>query len=158
MPSPGTPISELIALNVQTTVEAIAAGASYTNTIAGVDRPNPSLGQQAADKRCLLVQGNPVQVAERPQMHVEWQHPFQLLAYVCESEASSTAIDTRLNTIRADIERALMVDQTRGGYATRTVIDQPEFGDISTTAHEGTVSVNFSVFYRTLWNNPYAQS
>lgn len=157
MPSPGTPISELIAENIVTTVAAITAGANYTNTIAGVDRPNPGLGQAAADRRCLLVQGNPVPVEQRPQMFVEWQHPFQIVAYVTESEDSNTAIDTRLNTIRADIERALMAEQTRGGYAIRTVIEQPEFGDISTTAREGTVSVNFSVFYRTRWNNPYSQ-
>jgi hypothetical protein len=109
------------------------------------------------DQLVIVHQGQPAVVADTAQQHKEWLLPIELICVVDEPESSSIAIDERLNSLRADVEKILLVDIQRGGYATDTIITDPEYGPTDAGAKSGMVSVNVNVKFRTLYADPYSQ-
>ena len=76
-----------------------------------------------------------------------------LIAYVIASDSETAALYTRLNEVRGDLEKALMADPTRGGYAIDTVIRAPERFQFD-AAVTGIV-VACEVLYRTRIDDPF---
>jgi hypothetical protein len=86
----------------------------------------------------------------------DWQQPFLLMAFVIDSDTATASIDTRINQARADIQKKLLLDATRGGYAYDTVIlPSQEFDDGN--GFSG-IAVKIAVKYRTNYMNPYAKA
>ena len=151
-----TPILELIAQNVATTLGGITTAGGYENTLT-VERAK-RLGNIPGDRRVVIHQGDARKESpeDDSRAHITWNQSFLCTAFAVESEASVTAIDQRINSLRADMEKALMVDPTRGGYALDTFIEDPiNFSDEG-GGWEGIV-VHCVVKYRTLLGNPYSQ-
>jgi len=150
-----TPIIELIAQNLLAALqEIVTAGAA-----AAAIRPlRAGLAQAPEDKLLVLYQGDDVeQVGEEAvQRFKTWIAPFSVYCYVRPSDDSATAVDTSINTLRADVEKKLREAPTRGGYALDTRIGDPE-GFIATGGSEGVI-VSVDVLYRHLEDDPYAQS
>jgi hypothetical protein len=74
---------------------------------------------------------------------------------VLDSDAATASIDTRLNQVKSDIRKALMVDSTRGGLAIDTIIGpSSKFDDGNGLTG---ISVTCIVVYRTQHQNPYTQ-
>jgi hypothetical protein len=152
------PIQEKIVLDVIDTLKGISTEAGYYNTITSVARPNPALGSIDQDRSLLVVQGQPTRIDDAAQMHSEWDLPISIVCSVIESEHSTTPIDQRLNTLRADVEKALAgtrVATSRNGLASDTIVNDPDYSQPSLVAHEGEVTVNVTVKFRTLANDPY---
>jgi len=108
------------------------------------------------DRNVLIVQGNPTREEETPRQTLLWRQPFILMAIVIDSDDATAAIDTRINTIRADIEKKLLVEPTHGGLALDSEVAEPVyFGE--SDAFSG-IGVVVEVLYRTAWNDPYTQA
>jgi hypothetical protein len=150
-------VLERLALNIVATCQTISTTAGYKNTVADVVRPNPGIGNETQDKRLVVLQGDAVREAECPEMYTQWLQDFMVLCMVQESEGSATSVDTRLNSLAADVEYALCfsrASQVRGGLAEDTILDARTYAPSDVAAHDGVVLVNVSVRYRTAYNNP----
>lgn len=104
-----------------------------------------------ADLTVLIAQEQPARL-EMTHSTIDWQQPFVLAAICFDSDAATASIDTRLNTIRSDIEKKLTEDITLGGLAYDLQIEPP---DIFTGERFSGIAVNCNVFYRTQLTDPY---
>lgn len=154
------PIIEQIVDYVVKSLASISVTNDYRNDVTKVERPNPALGNTLMDRRLVVFQGNPSRPDDEPLGHDEWLMPLSIVCQVVESENSTTPIDKRLNTLRADVEKRLVADNTArtcGGLAIDTTIAEPEYAPISPAAHEGEVCVNAIIHFRTAEDDPYTQ-
>ena len=106
-----TPINEQIIAVIKTRLQAITTGNAYQQTVEAVDRPlrhaaiiprNYTVtvtngGEEKNDD--LSHDGNPPAIA--------WNMTVNIDACLSASEADTTAVDTRRNTLAADIEKAV---------------------------------------------------
>ncbi len=149
------PVIESIAANLLTTLNGITTGNGYNQTIV-IKRPSRvTYDTEAAgdDLEGLLVQGKREPLEHAFNVYY-WRQPFIIIVYALNADRSVVTIDTRLNQITADMEKALRVDPTRGGYAKVTNIGEPELminGDGSCSR----VDLSFTVDYRVLNTDPY---
>lgn len=153
------PIVEQIALNIVTSLGVVIAGADYVNTITvkRVARKPAS----PADKLVAVMQADPLEDPDKMiprSTHSGWLQPFVFACFVRESDKSTIAIDTRLNSIRTDVEKALMQDPRRGGLCWKDCWIAPsEYESDTTDGGIECVFVALVVPYMTLRNNPYRQ-
>ena len=151
------PVIESIAANLLTTLNGVTTGNGYEQTIV-IKRPSRITYDTEAsgdDLEGLLVQGTREPLEHTFTMYT-WRQPFIVIVYALNADRSSTTIDTRLNQITADMEKALRVDITRGGNARHTGIGEPEF----LIAADGSVSATmlpFTVDYQVLNTDPYTK-
>lgn len=103
-----TPVIESIAQYLVTVVDGITTAAGYNYTLTAVRPRCLTLDQDLAqDKNVIITQGDPVQ-PEIVQGNIrQWEQPFYLAAIVYED--ASEAVDTKINKIRSDIEKAIGV-------------------------------------------------
>ncbi len=151
------PVIESIAANLLATLNGVTTGNGYEQTIV-IKRPSRVTYDTEAsgdDLEGLLVQGT-----REPLEHAftvyTWRQPFLIIVYALNDDRSATTIDTRLNQITADMEKALRADITRGAYAYMTNIGEPEF----LIAADGSVSATMlpiTVDYRVLNTDPYTK-
>ena len=153
-----TPIVEYIAANLLTTLSGITVANGYDNTVTAERLVR--LGNRVRDKLVVLEQGDTRRsedVGERDQYQaIGWFQTFYVTCYAIESESSSTAIETRLNSLRSDVEKAVMVDPHRGNYAVDTFLVSATRVTDAEAAAEAVV-VEIEVYYRVLHTSPYTQ-
>lgn len=143
---PTTPVSELIARDVLTTVASVTTGHGYNYTLSA------SRHSRAGDKRqhlnAVIVQHDPREVSE-PKIYntKEWWLPFAIGIYIMPDETDTTPIDQYVNVIRADVENALMADRYRSNNALDTQVRAPTIDVIEGIAD--LLIVNVEVNYRT---------
>lgn len=150
------PICEQVAQLVLAAMETIKVSGGYgTNAI--VERKLRY--NRERDGLIVLHQLDPTRRGdpEQLQMHHEWDFPFVAICYVVEPEGSLTPIDRRINIVRSDVEKAIM---TAFGQTAPTSITYARMGDPATIDDpEGRwfgVAVPFTMYYRTLFNDPYS--
>lgn len=159
---PTNPVDELIAQNIVTAIGEITVANSYNYDLTAA-RPT-RLGFDASTKHrdltVLIVQddadedeskaseGNPPMLA--------WVQPFMLIAYVIESDASTDPIDQRINRVRADIIKKLMIDVTRGGYAHNTTFTGSRVFSLAPGVTG--VVLYIDIDYRVRSTDPYTQA
>lgn len=152
-----TPIVEHIAANIKTAVDTITVSNGFNQDLVAV-RPkrNDFSDILPEDGKVLIWQGD----EERPEEAVisaeTWIQPFALMAIVLDSDDAETSIDTRLNQVRADIQKKLKEDIRRGGYAFDTeFLPSAKFDD-----GEGFsgIAVNIAVYYRVKEDDPYTKA
>lgn len=146
------PILEQIAENVEATLRGIRLAAGY-NTDALVER-RLRHGNKIRDNLLVIHQDDPPKQDGPPQQAMEWLQPFQIMCYCIESEDSTIPIDRRLNLIEADVEKAMMVDYTRGGLAVDTIPRVKAYFTDTDTGAEGII-YQFDVQYRTAYGDPF---
>jgi hypothetical protein len=146
-------ISEQILEDVTATLEAVRTVAGYENTY-DVDRPSAVVNPWA-DLGMVVVMGDPSPVALGEGGaclgYQTWDLPISVTVGVITAEADTDLPETRKNAVAADVYRALLEDETRGGLALWTT---PE----PLSKDENGVVVPFTIRYRHLWGNPYAAS
>ncbi len=158
-------VVERIALDIVLSLKDITTANGYQNSVADVLRPNPGIGNDVTDRRLIVVQEDPEKDADAPEQYNQWRQHFSILCMVQESETSTTAIDTRLNSLAADVESCLCKSrstsgspghggQTRGGLAEDTILEARASVPADVSAHDGIVVVNVTVLYRTKYNDP----
>lgn len=150
-----TPIVEHIAEDIRTTIEAISAPTYNQNLKAIRPRRNDFSDVPPVNGTCLIEQADEEE-GEDAIGFESWVQPFVIWAIVIDSDKETDSIDTRLNQVKCDIIKALLVDHTRGGYATDTKIrPSAKFDD-----GEGFtgIAVRIDVAYFHKHNNPYSKT
>lgn len=149
-----TPIVELIAANVLETINGIDAP-TYNHTLTGI-RPRLTNYKDVtpADLLVMITQQGETIMTEETATDKRRQ-TFRLTCWIINSDKVSTTYETKMNQVRADIGKALMVDHTRGGNARDTfMLPSSEFNE-----EEGSgIDVFFEVEYRTERNDPYTKA
>ena len=148
-----TPIEEQIAANVLTRIASITTGNSYEQTLIA-ERPNKKRGNRLRDLLAVVYEEDR-DPRESAQSLEEWTKQFAVAVYLIESEASSTLIDTRANTVAADVEKAVATDRFWSSLATNTTLRGTERFDVETGDMAGIV-IYFDVHYRTPEADPYS--
>lgn len=145
------PILELIAQDLLTALQGVQRDQGY-NTNLKPERVSTQ-PEVVADGKCVIIQGQPT-VEDGPQQKQTWRQPFVLKCYVVESDSPGNEYspDTRINLIRADVEKAVRADQGRGGFAVNTIIQAPTLYE---AAGVSGIDINIDVIYRTQINDPY---
>jgi len=156
------PIIERIAQDIQAAVAGITQAAGYNQDLV-CKRP-ARLGLEGdvspADGVAVLVQDDP----QPDEAHSNYGNPdrmawlvtFEVDACVVPADADDTPIDTLLSRVRADIEKAVMADETRGGLAVWT----KPLGSMRFAYDAGLpgIAVQFQVLYRTPSTDPYTSA
>jgi len=156
------PVVELIAQNIQATVNAITSAAGFQQDLTCARPTRKAMVDLAVADHApvngtvLLVQmadevddehsnaGSPARLA--------WRQRFALLAFVSDSDAATAPIDTLINRVKSDIRRKLMEDPQRGGLA----LDTQQAG-AAVFPDEG-VDIYFDVIFRTREDDPYVNA
>ncbi len=151
-----TPIIESIAANIATTVDGVKISAGYNQTLHAVRPKRLTFLQDGWDNGDVVILQEESEQTDEPTMYRQWKQYFLLAAFVVDSESATTPIDTRLNQVAADIEKAIMVDRRRGNstYVADTRIEDREFW-YDPEARSSGVSLRVSVTYRYPDGDPY---
>lgn len=150
-----TPIVESIAENIRTTIDAIAEPTYNQDLTAIRPRREDFANTSPVDGTCLIEQADEEDGEDAVGFEF-WIQPFFIWAIVLDSDDATTSIDTRINQVKCDIQKALMVDPTRGGFANRTILKPcPKFDD-----GEGFsgIAVRVDVEYFHIDTNPYSKT
>ena len=150
-----TPRIEYIAVNIEAAVNAITTANGFNQDLVAV-RPkrNDFSDIVPEDGKVLIWQADEEQAGEQAISTQQWIQPFVLIAIVLDSEDAGTSIDTRLNQVRADIQKKMREDIKRGGYAFDTILlPCAKFDD-----GEGFtgIAVEIAVHYRVNDDDPYS--
>ncbi|MEI8350093.1 MAG: hypothetical protein WCI77_08055 [Candidatus Omnitrophota bacterium] len=108
-------VRENILANIKTVLTGITVAGGYANTIASVQRWNQS-GNSFIDTPCLIINAGPEEKEHRPGFITSCKLSVLIDLWVIKPTDS----DTYLNSLLGDVEKALMTDYTRGGYAANT--------------------------------------
>jgi len=151
------PLEEEIAQNVKTTVEGVTEEAGYNQTVAEVHRLSTLEGFEPVNLHVVMLEDPPERDREQtPAGAHTWRKVFGLVLYVRPSDTDTSPVDTKINRFRADVAKALMSDQTRGGYA----VDTDVLDTAVVTDEQGRIQGHMlpvEVTYRHLETDPYTQ-
>jgi hypothetical protein len=148
------PIIEYIAADVLATVQLVTTGNGYNYDLTA-ERHKRS-GDKRQHLNAVIVQEDPKELSPKVYFTKEWELPFGIGVFIIPDEADTTPIDNYCNVIRSDIEKALMVDRFRGGYALDTQIRASH--SVIEEGGETIIVINVDVNYRTNELNPYQQA
>lgn len=157
---PELPLDERIARNLLETVQGINKAAGYHNDVAAAER-RKQFGRYSGDRLIVMYQGDPARDPDHETTTntapIHWIHPFAFDCYVVEVE-DGDPVDARINTLRADVEKAVMVDPQRDGLAVDTEVTEPETFLDQEGGQIAGITVNVQVKYRTRLNDPNIQA
>jgi len=156
------PVLELIAENIKTEVAEITVANGFNQNLTP-KRPTRSGWEDdepATNGKVLIIQEDPDEDEENAAAGNNpmkaWVQPFTLVAFVIASDANSDPIDTLVNRVKADIEKKLCEDPTRGGNAWDTRIRAG--GKIYKDGQYSGWAVVVDVHYRTREDDPYTKA
>jgi len=149
-----TPRIEYIAADIKTKIDEITTGNGFNQTLVAV-RPkrNDFKDVPPENGKVLIVQQTAVREDVEGFGTAQRTQRFILMALVIDSDTATTSIDTRHNQVAADIEKKLVVDITRGGYAFDTRVEDSAIFD-DDDGYTG-IAVAVDISYRTSETDPY---
>ena len=154
-----TPIVEQIAQEIDARIAEITTANGFNQDLTPLRPTRLNLEGDVAptDGTVVILQEDPSEDDENSTdgnaAIKAWVQSFSLAAFVIASDATTTAIDTRINQVRADIEKKLTADITRGGLAIDTRIRPPRMFNEAPQATG--IVINVDVHYRTREDDPY---
>jgi len=155
------PIVEKIAANINDTINSVVGGDvvegnAYNQTLKSLRPKRVDFQNAPWDDLTVLVSQMARGGGESELLRKSRVQNFLITAIVMDSITASITIDTRQNEVAADIEKALMVDPTRGGYAIDTDVGDAAPFDDAELGLTG-ISMEVAVSYKTLLKDPYTQ-
>lgn len=151
-----TPITEYIAENIKTAINAITTAKGFNQDLVAIRRKRTDFYDVAPeDGKVLIMQVeddkliNPVGVAE-------WSQKYLIITIVLDSDKATDSIETRMSKARDDIRKKLVEDTTRGGYAIDT-INGPATPFDDGEGFTGII-LETDVHYRTQFEDPYTKA
>lgn len=158
------PVIELIAENLAAAINEITAANRYNYDLRAVrpkridysDPENPTIdGGAFEDGMVLIEQTTEDPVEEGAQCAQTWDQTFVLQAFVLNSDFDNSPRDTKINKVRADIQKKIMADVRRGGNALNTTLGSSVIYD----AGEGFagIAIEIVVHYRVKYDDPYTK-
>ncbi len=150
-----TPITEYIADNIKTAINAITFAAGFNQTLVAIRRNRVDFNDVAPEDGKVLIMQVEDEKSGQPVGCAEWVQKYLITAIVVDSDSATDSIETKMAKVRDDIRKKLVEDTTRGGYAIDT-INGPctPFDD-----GEGFTGIilETDVQYRTSFSDPYTQ-
>lgn len=156
------PVVELISQDIQTAINAITTGNGFNQTLVCVrpTRTGFEGNTTPEDGKVVLIQEDPDENEElSSQGNVSmkaWNQQYLLVAFVIASDKATTPIDTRINQVRADIEKKLMEDDQRSTLAINT--EMKGSAKFDEGAKMSGIAILIEVMYRTRENDPYTKA
>lgn len=150
------PIVEEIAQAIKTQLETVTEDNGYQQDVTVV-RPTRLGGFVPSHLQIVLTQDDPTLLGdvEGANSMKEWRQPFVANCLVRTSDANTEPVDTTINTLRADVEKALMSSESWwNGLATDCRVLAPEQIVTADGEYEG-VAIRFELDYRTDRDDPY---
>lgn len=140
-------VRESILENIRTTLEAISIANGYTNDIASVQRWKQG-GNNLRQVPCIVISAGPEEKTQGESL-ITCRFDVNIEVWIRHDEVNLPgSTDTILNSLLGDIEKALMSDYKRGGYAVNTVISgNIPFETVEGNAYAGII-INTEVHYR----------
>ena len=151
-----TPLVEQIGVKLEEAINAITEAAGFNYDLTAVRPKRIHLeGDINTDKTVIIEQESAIKHQQSSDT-ITWLQGFTLQALVIDSDTETEAIDTRLNKIRADIEKQLTgaTYQDCDGLADGILLKDPE--KFLTEDCSG-IAVNIDVVYTTEYDDPYTQ-
>ena len=146
-------IRERILANIKTTLEAITIANGYVNTIASVQRWDKR-GNPLRQVPCIVVNAGQEEKQMSPNPYFTCRLSVYLDVWIRQDEADATATDVILSGILGDIEKAIMIDNTRGGFAIDTNIkSNVPFETVEGQPHAG-LTIELEVLYQHTQSDP----
>jgi len=151
-------IVEQISAAIETRLETITTDNGYSLSVSEVVRPTRIGGVSPKDKQIVLRQGNwkPPGEQESASNSTTKVQIYYVTCWVRSSDKATTAVDTEINQLAADVEKALMSDDTFGGLAIMSDLT----GGIALESDDGQcegITLLLEVQYRCRWGDPYTQ-
>lgn len=112
-------IREKILDNIKTALDGISIVGGYVNNIASVQK-YAQQGNDLSSVPCAIISAGQENKEHRPSFIVACSLTVLIDVYTI----APTDTDASLNSLLGDVEKALMVDYTRGGIANNTKITQ----------------------------------
>jgi len=153
-----TPIVETIATKIEALINAVTEANGFNQDLTAVRPKRIHLEGDINTDRTVIIEQESAEIIEQTSQTTIWRQPFTLQALVIDSDTASTAIDTRLNRIRSDIEKKLMEDNNwkLDGIADSIFFRSPE--KFIADPQVAGIAVNIDVIYTVLTADPYSQS
>lgn len=130
-------IRELILKNIKTTLQGITTGAGYNYTMQSVERWKQK-GNTTNVSPHIVIHAGPETKTSGPDPQIECELSIIIEVGYRQDDSDTSESDVIVSKLLADIEKALLADYTRGGYAQETKITgnilfeyvegQPRFG------------------------------
>lgn len=141
-------IRENILANISTVLNTISIANGYANNIASVQRWKQG-GNNLRQVPCIIINAGSEDKEQEPNPLVTCRFSVSIDIWMRHDEATVPgSTDTILNSLLGDIEKALMVDHTRGGNAQDTNISgNVSFETVDSQPYAG-ITVNVEILYR----------
>ncbi|MDD5108297.1 MAG: hypothetical protein PHC29_02125 [Candidatus Omnitrophica bacterium] len=114
-------VRESILENLKTALETILISNGYHNDIASVQRWRQS-GNSLLNVPCIVINAGPEEKEPSPNPFTTCRFTVYLDVWMRQDAADLQPTDSLLNSLLGDMEKALMADYTRGGFAKDTNI------------------------------------
>lgn len=114
-------IRENILAHIKTTLEGITEANGYNNDIASVQRWMQR-GNILKSVPCIVISAGQEDKRPEPNPLMSCRITVYLELYLRQNETDQTPTDSLINSLLGDIEKALMLDYTRGGNSLDTNI------------------------------------
>lgn len=147
-------IDERVAIAVETRLKGVRRAAGF-NTDLRVNRFKMGQDESIADYDAAIYEGDDTFQSDTAQGYFTYDKQFAVVFWVRESRESGTPPDQRINTIRADIVKAIMQDPQFGGLALDTFMQGFRRADPDHGIYGGLIE--FDVRYRVREDDPYSQ-
>lgn len=148
------PILEQIAQRVKTALDAVSFSLETETVTLNVIRPTRLGGYSPEHLLCVLEQADWKDAGDAPCGYVRRMVPFTAGFFLKPSDASTTPIDYIENVVAAEIEAAIMADQTCNGLAEQVLMTDPDSAPTTDGAY-WYHGVNFEVTYAHPHDNPF---
>jgi len=151
-----TPVIELIAANLLSTIAKVTEQSGYQYTLTAQRRTRA--GVQRDHLNAVLIQDNPRPVKDPKVPNTnEWDQTFAVGVFIIPAEEDRTSIDTYVNIITSDVQKAVMIDRYRGGNAMDTRIVAPELVPEEALEYDMAI-INVEVNWRVSELDPYVNA
>ena len=152
---PDLPIRELVLQNIEESLLAIAGGEEYFNDRVAVSRVLlPLDAVQSSPMLFVYSPGDVVSARIGSATGISENTMDVIVSAVFERALAS---DTAANQLAHDIEKAMLQDRERGGYAINTVLIGRNIVANEATEPWATLEVRFQVVYRHSFADPSLQ-
>jgi hypothetical protein len=157
-----TPVVEDIAVGLQTAIETITTGNGYEFNIGSVLRPRRK-DQYTPDHLTAVIQQEDPEDPDEPLTEGNpairhWKQPYTVDVIVNPDQTENRAIDTVINEVRSDVEKAIAVAFASGGalvsFQRGFLIGPPVRFEIEAGGFEG-IRMFVFISYATDENDPY---
>ena len=146
-------IRERILANIKTTLDAITIANGYVNTIASVQRWDKR-GNALRQVPCIVVNVGQEEKQMSPNPFFTCKLSVYLDLWIRQDESDSQPTDSLLSSLLGDIEKSLMIDNTRGGYAIDTSIkSNVPFETVEGQPHAG-LTIELEILYQHKQSDP----